>query len=556
MYDSCNYLWKREYGMSGAELQSRQSNFWARQNLPVHDCSTTNVKKRKFNEVNNHDSTNIHNYEDEEEILNSALDIYGDDGSFWGDLGDYLSSVVRPRRVYQRTDACASPIPSAFQQRLGVSAEQFMRQKAQMLLPGLWKEHCLALGPNMNKIFASHWLDNNNIVIGTKCNNLFVVDLSLNLRHEDSKIRYRPPSITHIPSIKCPTTDTTDLKNGGVHSIDVNPSKNLLVSGAQDPCDLAVYRLPDFRPLAVGRRAHQDWVFDAKFLDDQFVVSGSRDGSIALFKFDEDDLTLKNDEKSAPSSSKHNFQLVDCVLSKPLKKIKKIRAMAFSKIHKILTLLAIAPSPTISLVDARSFRQLSVKKIEPPFAHYSYVSPMSSDCVCLCHDPQEERSTVVGTRTSFVFVDSRTLSFTHQAPLIHQNSSSTADNFDWNVLFSGSNCGGVRSISWQGHLVTVGTGEGQILLYDVRACKYLDCISINQRSQLSPSALLNGRHKYLRITDGWLDREDHHFRETFNNNPSPMAVYTHSYDSSGMRLFAAGGPIAELLIGNYGAVWQ
>lgn len=34
------------------------------------------------------------------------------------------------------------------------------------------------------------------------------------------------------------------------------------------------------------------------------------------------------------------------------------------------------------------------------------------------------------------------------------------------------------------------------------------------------------------------------------------AIYTHCYDSTGMRIFAAGGPLPATLIGNYAGVWQ
>ncbi len=34
------------------------------------------------------------------------------------------------------------------------------------------------------------------------------------------------------------------------------------------------------------------------------------------------------------------------------------------------------------------------------------------------------------------------------------------------------------------------------------------------------------------------------------------AVYTHSYDESGTRLFAAGGPLQGALFGNYVALFQ
>ncbi len=37
--------------------------------------------------------------------------------------------------------------------------------------------------------------------------------------------------------------------------------------------------------------AHGDWIFDITWIDDQFVVSGSRDGSIALWRITDDMIT-------------------------------------------------------------------------------------------------------------------------------------------------------------------------------------------------------------------------------------------------------------------------
>lgn len=41
-------------------------------------------------------------------------------------------------------------------------------------------------------------------------------------------------------------------------------------------------------PLVVFQRAHGDWIFDLTWIDDQFVVSGSRDGSLALWRVTEE----------------------------------------------------------------------------------------------------------------------------------------------------------------------------------------------------------------------------------------------------------------------------
>jgi len=49
---------------------------------------------------------------------------------------------------------------------------------------------------------------------------------------------------------------------------------------------------------------------------------------------------------------------------------------------------------------------------------------------------------------------------------------------------------------------------------------------------------------------------DDNYREFFMDHTYPNAIYTHQYDSTGTRLFAAGGPLPAGLWGNYGGLWQ
>ena len=49
---------------------------------------------------------------------------------------------------------------------------------------------------------------------------------------------------------------------------------------------------------------------------------------------------------------------------------------------------------------------------------------------------------------------------------------------------------------------------------------------------------------------------DETYRDFFLDQEYPNAIYTHCYDDSGTRLFAAGGPLPAGLYGNYAGLWH
>lgn len=162
---------------------------------------------------------------------------------------------------------------------------------------------------------------------------------------------------------------------------------------------------------------------------------------------------------------------------------------------------------------------------------------------------------------------------------------------------------GVRSVSWHGHMLTLGTGGGEIMFYDVRAKKFLQCdcnrsltlkitggwlVSVPLRwseclvgvascrliadalgvelgfgiCSLLPVEGLSVYRKTFRVLaitnvfSFFFQQQDEVYQEIFLNLPCPNAVYAHCYDEYGTRLFAAGGPIAASLVGNYAAMWE
>jgi len=53
-------------------------------------------------------------------------------------------------------------------------------------------------------------------------------------------------------------------------------------------CLLTKSHLKEINNCFHEQGAHSDWIFDLTWLDDQFVVSGSRDGSLALWRVTDD----------------------------------------------------------------------------------------------------------------------------------------------------------------------------------------------------------------------------------------------------------------------------
>ena len=195
-----------------------------------------------------------------------------------------------------------------------------------ILTHDMFKETPINLG-NINKVFCSQWLSNRQVVFGTKCNKLMVYDV--NMRRVDA-----------IPTLRNSRGANPDTQSG-IHSCQINPSRTLLATGARHSADIAIYRLPTLDPICIGENAHRDWVFDMCWLDDQFLVSGSRDTKLALWRINEDIIDFPEKKKEEEAEPCPSYAHINSVCIKDVRSAQKIRAVCFNKEYKEIALLSL-----------------------------------------------------------------------------------------------------------------------------------------------------------------------------------------------------------------------
>lgn len=430
---------------------------------------------------------------------------------------NWLESYIRSS-VASRPRLSGNPVDLLTSRALGLQRLQSPTYNVEvatrhLIHYGLWRERVYNLSP-VNKIFCCEWLTDSQIILGTKCNTLIVLDI---LTGRTFKIATLKSSGRHEPP----------QNSCGIHATEANPSKSLLATGGESPNELAIYRLPTLDPVCVGEGSHKDWIFDLKWLDDEFLVTGSRDSTLSLWRINDEVLSegkLMKPDANVVQTEKEPSQDINpgYVYIKPLINILckdgiKIRALTFN--HDDSAIAALTLNSRVHIFDARTMKQ----KCD------SIKLPTLQDNVCLAHY-KNGGAYAIGSKSSIVVIN-KDLSC-DKIPLDHRHS-------------------GVRSISFSGDLLTIGTGSGAILFIDMRQRRYL----LDTREPVTEPRGSSEKTACLNSSQGYVSHDEAYYDAFLSNMDYSPAIYTHRYDSTGTRLFAAGGPLPASLFGNYAALW-
>ncbi|XP_049848559.1 DDB1- and CUL4-associated factor 12-like [Schistocerca gregaria] len=261
---------------------------------------------------------------------------------------------------------------------------------------------------SLDKIFTSHWIDEDTIITGGKDNKLIIWDLSEPLiTSREIKL---PSGISEMP-----------LDNCGIHSITASPMNNYLATGAQNPSELAIFSIPDMKPRAL-LTGHKDWTFDCCWLSENDIVSVSRDKGLCMWN-------TSNISADSPSLSiltpSHSIK----AHSRKVRKVKTNLTRC-----KLATLSADA---TMKIWDAPRLHCLSTSFL-----------PETQELVCLEWN-FETNCILIGSQSGIQMIDPSSNKL-----VLNLNSMGS----DW----------GIRSLSSNQNRVTIGTGIGKLYFYDLR----------------------------------------------------------------------------------------
>ncbi|GMH32871.1 hypothetical protein BSKO_00705 [Bryopsis sp. KO-2023] len=339
-----------------------------------------------------------------------------------------------------------------------------------------------------DKAFAAAWLDGATVLVGTKCNQLLKLDV-------DGKV-FSKISLGN----EAATAEAVGRDVCGIHSVVLNPSETLVATGGPDPKQCAVF---DTQGLTRQQlfEGHRDWVFGMDWLDDEHFVSGSRDKSVKIWKFDPTLGPVAGPVGEHSTTDSHEA---------------KVRDVKYCK----------AENAIISVSLDGKIRTWDPDRLEC-MSEFELNSIHRSEIACTA---VKDSLLAVGCRDWIAMVDLR---MDHQywaLELVHPDFS-------------------VRSLQYHDDVLSCGTGNGWISFIDVRRSqRYMEL----ERPVCRGKAVRTDYH--LEVGEG--TKTDGPFWHLLEGVQTGNAVYAHCWDRSRSRMFACGGPLSAGLKGCYMGVWE
>ena len=349
---------------------------------------------------------------------------------------------------------------------------------------------------SLSKIFSSVWVDNNVLLAGMKDNRI------IRWKFDPTTWYCQERKVVTLPDEGRPGADQRgDPPSSGQHSIALNQrfGGNKIACGGSNPSNVLILDSAAMTPLR-QLSGHTDKIFSCCWVDRSTLISCSKDTTVRLWSTDTDHGRQMRSQKAGqvlrPTLTRQDH-------SHP------VRDMTFNAHTKQLA--SIDTQGTVKIWDSGALQVVSSIQVDSA----------GLSCCIECDEMSSDLLVLGGSR-SISFIDPRCASLT--------------------AVISTGAPGGVRSLSFRGHIVTAGSGNGHLYFYDVRR----DFGSIK-------TSLRDKKKVETRLFP------------SPNSNPVPIlhwqkpAVFSHAYNPSGSMLFTGGGVLhAAGFYGDssYAALWD
>lgn len=364
--------------------------------------------------------------------------------------------------------------------------------------PKIFKHTPIDFPRNTDKLFCSTWLNNDIIVVGGKDNRMHLLDCRKGYQGTIStptRVNLMTYDIDGKISEKngMPATEAelSECQTCGYHTLELSPGGNILATTGELAQDICLYDAKTMDPI-YNIEGNKDWVFDMKFLNEEYLVSGSRDKMLGIWKFKED-------------GSLKNGALIST--------LNMIRHLQVDPKQKMI--YALSNDGTMSKFDLQHSHD----------AVNRFVLPYPSETVTMAFQSQT-KIMAVGGRVEVMFIDFR---IKDKKVKVMENQQQS-----W----------GLRSMSWNdsGNILTMAGGLGRILFYDLRADKFIPVDNdVPSRDNI-----------YIKAEGGYVRRDNTYYSIYDVLGLSiPTAIYTHCYSPDNSKIFMAGGPTQFGLVGTY-----